>query len=264
MGNAKDSGSTLGYAGPIGLLAGKPSNETSTEWYGNALTGGITNAFGNPVGANEARRLNEQHLAEEQSRIAGEQAQRNQNIARLRAVYGIGDDASAQGNAHTLADTLRQYYQGVLGTNLRAADSQYATTSRQSRQNLARVGQLGSGLDAQSQAGTLSDYLRARQQAVLQASQARDSLSASLAGQRMGFENQINGGSIASPDFGAIAAQRDAALQQAQAQIAPAALGHLFTVAGQGYQQGRIQEAQGNQGMQAFGFGSSGGGGRIT
>jgi hypothetical protein len=121
------------------------------------------------------------------------QVQRHQNIAQLRAVYGIGDDAErAPTTQRTRSPTSSgSYYQDVLGANLREADSQYATTSRQSRQNLARVGQLGSGLDAQSQSGTLSDYLRARQQAVLQASAGARPPVANLTGQRMNFEGQI-------------------------------------------------------------------------
>lgn len=266
MGSASDSGSALGFAGPIGLLAGKPEYQTDEEFYANQLTGGIAGAFlGDPIGKNEQRRMTEEQLKEEQARVAQQKAIRDRNITQLRGVYGIGEDAAAKGNAKTLADFLGSYYQDLLTTNLGAVDQQYASTSRRSRQNLARVGQLGSGLDAQSQAGNLSDYLRARQQAVSQASGARDRVSSNLTGQRLGFENQISSGSLANPDFAGIASQRDGALQQAQAQIAPAAVGHLFNVAGAGYTNGRIQEAQGNQGMQAFGFGGGGGnGGRIT
>lgn len=264
MGGASKSNSGLGYAGPIGLLAGKPKNQTSGEFYANQLTGGIQGLLGNPVGQNEQRRLTEQQLQDEQARQAQERGVRDSNIGQLRAVYGIGDAPGAHQNAATLADFLGHYYKDLLGANLHEADNQFANTSRQSRQNLARVGQLGSGLDAQAQSGTLSDYLRARQQAVVQASSARDRLSSNLTGQRMNYEGQIAGGGLANPDFGSIAGQRDAQLQQAQMQIAPAALGHLFTVAGQGYNQGRIQEAQGNQGMQAFFGGSGGGAGRIS
>lgn len=266
MSGGSKSNSGLGYAGPIGLLAGKPKNQTSGEFYANQLTGGIQGLLGNPIGQNEQRRLEEIHLKEEQARQKQQRDIRDNNIAQLRAVYGIGDTGEAKNNAHTLADFLGHYYQDLLGVNLREADNQFASTSRQSRQNLARVGQLGSGLDAQAQAGTLSDYLRARQQAVIQASGARDRLNAGLTGQRLGFESQISGGGMANPDFGSIASQRDLTLQQAQAQIAPAAIGHLFNVAGAGYMNGRIQEAQGNQGMQAFGFGGggSGSGGRIS
>jgi hypothetical protein len=264
VGNAKDSGAGLGYAGPIGLLAGKPKNQTSSEFYANQLTGGIQGLLGNPLGNREQQRIDQQHLDQEQARIAAEQHQRDQNIAQLRSIYGIGDDETAHNNQRTLADFLGSYYRDVLGANLGEADKQYATTSRQSRQNLARVGQLGSGLDASSQSGTLSDYLRARQQAVLDAAQQRDRLNANLTGQRLNFEQQIQGGNLANPDFGGIAAQKQAQLDSARSQIAPAAIGHLFTVAGEGYQQGRIQEAQGNQGLQAFGFGSSGSRGSIT
>ncbi|HYE07657.1 MAG TPA: hypothetical protein VEL07_19215 [Planctomycetota bacterium] len=242
-------------------MYGREQGLTPTESATNAFTGGMfVNAF---QGAAEGR-AGEARYQSEQARVEAEQAERDGYIRQLRGVYGIGEDGEAQQNARTLADFLRTYYEESLGANLGAVDQQYASTSRRSRQNLARVGQLGSGLDAQSQAGNLSDYLRARQQAVMQASGARDRLNTGLTGQRMSFENQIASGGMASPDFAGIAAQRDAQLAQAQAQIAPAAVGHLFNVAGAGYQNGRIQEAVGNQGMQAFGFGGGGSSGRIS
>jgi hypothetical protein len=234
---------------------------TGTEAAANTLTGGMfVNSF---TGAVNGRHQKEQYDAE-QARLAEQQHQRDSNLAQLRAIYGVGDDETAHNNQRTLADYLGTYYRDVLGANLGEADKQYATTSRQSRQNLARVGQLGSGLDASAQSGTLSDYLRARQQAVLDAAQQRDRLNANLTSQRLNFEQQIQGGGLANPDFGGIAAQRQSTLDQARQQIAPAEIGHLFTVAGQGYQQGRIQDAQGNQGLQAFGFGNSSGRGSIT
>lgn len=212
----------------------------------------------------QARKDAKRRAGAQEDRLRQQEAERNANLGKVREAYGIGGTAAAQTNARTLADAINSYYQTSLSNNLREADNQYAGASRTSRQNLARVGQLGSGLDTASRSGTLSDYLKARQAAISTAGSSRDRLQNSLTSQRMGFENQISGGTMANPDFGAISAQRDATLAQAQSNVAPAALGSLFKTAGNTYFQGRIQEAQGNQGLQAFGFGNSNNRGSIT
>lgn len=202
------------------------------------------------------------HEAESAERMRVKQ--RDTNLAQLREVFGIGNSTSAKGNASTLSQAIEKFYKESLTGNLHQADDMYANTSRTSRQNLARVGQLGSGLDSASRSGTLSDYLRARQSAVSQAASARDRLTNSLTSQRLGLESQISGGSIANPDFGAIAGQRDSTLASAQSSIVPAAVGNLFNAAGNTYFNGRMQEAQGNQGLQAFGFSDQSNRGRIS
>jgi hypothetical protein len=200
----------------------------------------------------------------EANRLKDQQAGRDANIAKIRESFGVGTSAEAQGNARTLADRINQFYQNQLSSNLKASDDQYASTSRTSRQNLARVGQLGSGLDTSNKSGNLADYLRSRSNAVASAAGSRDRLTNSLTNQRLGYENQVSGGTVANPDFGAISASRDATLSQAQGQVAPAAVGNLFNTAGSTYFNGKVQEAQGNQGLQAFGFSDSTNRGRIS
>jgi hypothetical protein len=205
----------------------------------------------------------EDALASEQDRISDAIARRNANIAQLRSLFGVGDSSDAKVNARSIADAISNYYQQYLRQNLSQAEQGFAGSSRVSRQNLARVGQLGSGLDAGAQSSNLADFLRARQRAIAGASSARDNLTSSLTSQRLGLEGQVASGSQANPDFAAFAAQRDNTLQQAQKNIIPAAIGDLFTNAGQAYFTGRTQEAQGNQGLQAFNF-TGGTGGRVT
>lgn len=211
----------------------------------------------------EAQHQAEQQVADEEARQRGIIAERNANIAKIREAFGIGTSATAQDNATRLADTINQYYNDYLKQNLHTVDDQYAAASRTSRQNLARVGQLGSGLDTANRSTTLSDYLRGRQQAVSKAASAKDSLSASLANQRLGFENQIAGGG-ANPDFAGVANQQQALLSSAQSSIPSNAIGNLFSVAGQTYMQGQQQQALGNQGLSAFGFSDNNNGGRIS
>lgn len=206
----------------------------------------------------------EEALSAEKQRIADAIARRNANIAQLRGLFGVGDSADAKNHARTIADAVNNYYQQYLRNNLRQAEQGFAGASRVSRQNLARVGQLGSGLDAGAQSSNLADFLRARQRAITSAASARDGLTSSLTSQRLGLESQIASGSQANPDFAAYAAQRDNTLQQAQKNIIPAALGDLFTQAGQTYFMGRTQEAWGNQGLKAFGLSGNGTGGRVT
>lgn len=189
----------------------------------------------------------------EKRRLAGITAQRNDNLSRVREAYGIGNSQAAQGNAKTLADSIDQYYHDALTTNLQGVDDQYSSASRTSRQNLARVGQLGSGLDTSSKSGNLADFIRGRQTAVAKAAAARDSLQGRLGSQRLNLESSITAGG-ANPDFGTIASQQRGLLDQARSEVTPAAVGNLFDVAGASYFGGRQQEAQGNQGLQAFGF----------
>jgi hypothetical protein len=239
-------------------------------WAGTAIGTLVAPGLGTLLGygmvdqPRAAQRDAEEALGNEQQRIADAIARRNANIAQLRGLFGVGDSADAKNHARTIADAVNNYYQQYLRNNLRQAEQGFAGASRVSRQNLARVGQLGSGLDAGAQSSNLADFLRARQRAITSASSARDGLTASLTSQRLGLENQIGSGSQANPDFAAYAAQRDNTLQQAQKNIIPAALGDLFTNAGQAYFMGRTQEAQGNQGLQAFGLSGGGTGGRVT
>lgn len=215
--------------------------------------------------AGEQARKDAKDRTRDQERKAREQeGVRKANIGKIREAYGIGDSTTAQTNARTLADAINNYYKTQLSTNLKEADDQFASTSRTSRQNLARVGQLGSGLDTASRSGTLADFLKARQTGIVAAAGAKDRLVNNLTNQRLGYENAVSGGTMANPDFGAISTQRDATLSQAQSQVAPAAIGNLFTTAGNTYFNGRVQEAQGNQGLEAYGFSNSNKRGSIT
>lgn len=198
----------------------------------------------------------------EQRRIRDIGRARDANLAKVREAYGIGQSSTAQGNAKSLADSIDEYYRDSLNANLKGVDDQFANVSRTSRQNLARVGQLGSSLDSSTKSGNLADFIRGRQTAVSKAAAARDSLSGQLSNQRLNLENSITAGG-ANPDFAAIASQQRGVLDQAKSSVAPAAIGNLFNVAGSTYFTGRQQEAEGNQGLQAFGFTSSNGG-RIS
>ena len=214
--------------------------------------------------SHEAQNTAERRAKKQERAVRDQENARNANIVRIRENYGIGTSETAKASGKTLADAINRYYKSSLDTNLRSADDQFAATSRTSRQNLARVGQLGSGLDTSSRSGTLADYLKARQTGISAAAGAKDRLVNSLTSQRLGFENAVSNGTTASPDFGAISAQRDATLSQAQSSVAPAAIGSLFNTAGNTYFQGRMQEAQGNQGLEAFGFSNSNKRGSIT
>lgn len=212
----------------------------------------------------EAKKDAKKRAKAEESRLLEQQAVRNGYINQVREAYGIGTSGTAQGNAKKLSDSINEYYNKYLANSLRTVDDQYAGASRTSRQNLARVGQLGSSLDTASRSENLADFLRGRQQAVASAASAKDRLSSQLASQRMGLEGQISGGTIANPDLPGIAAQQQAAINSAQSQIAPQAIGSLFNQAGSTYFNGTVQDAMGNQGLAAFGFSNNNNRGRIT
>lgn len=211
----------------------------------------------------EAKSQAEKQASAEEDRQRAIIQDRQDQIARIREAFGMGTSATAQENATRLADTINEYYNNYLSQNLRTVDDQYAGASRTSRQNLARVGQLGSGLDSANKSTTLADYLRGRQTAVSKAAAAKDALSASLSNQRLSFENLISGGG-AAPDLAGVANQQKALLTQAQTNIPSNAVGDLFKVAGNTYYNGAIQQAQGNQGLSAFGFSDSNNSGRIS
>lgn len=200
----------------------------------------------------------------EEARLREQQAARDANIGQVREAYGVGSSATAQANAKTLSDSINEYYNNYLSNSLRTVDDQYAGASRTSRQNLARVGQLGSSLDTASRSGNLADYLRGRQQAVASAATAKDNLAAQLTSQRIGLENQISGGTVANPDLTGVASQQQAAIKSAQSQIPASAIGSLFNTAGSTYFNGTVQDAMGNQGLAAFGFSNNNNRGRIS
>lgn len=243
---------------------GAPNSYKNTG-IGSVVAPGIGTIIGYQMDEGAQARTDAQDAADaEAQRVADAQQKRDALLGRLREVYGVGTSSSAQGNARTIQDAIRQFYQAQLGTNLRNAEDQFAGSSRVSRQNLARVGQLGSGLDASARSSTLADFLKARQTAITQAQSSRDALTNKLTSQRLGLETGISTGQVANPDFSAYAASRDQALSEAQRNIVPQAVGNLFNAAGQTYFQGRVQEAQGNQGMSAFGFSNGSNRGSIT
>lgn len=231
-----------------------------TKWARYAATGPL---FWGMIGEHDDAKSQEKMAKEAEERQRRIEAERAANIGKIREQYGIGDSELAQTNQRTIADAINQYYQSILQQNTNSANQQFATSSRTSRQNLARIGQLGGGLDSAARSGTLADFLRSRQQALASAGSARDALKGNLDTQRLGYENAVSGGTVANPDFNAIATQRQNALSQAKSNILPRAVGDLFTTAGNTYFNGRMQEAQGNQGLQAFNFTSSNAG-RIT
>ncbi len=229
------------------------------------ILGAAAAAAGTGYSANqqhEAGNTAKRAAGRERDRIAGIEREKTGNIDRVRESYGIGTTTTAQQNQQRLADYLQNYYKDNLTSNLRSVDNQYATASRTSRQNLARVGQLDSGLDASSKSSTLADFLRGRQDAIAKAASARDGLSGRLAGQRQNFETSISTGQ-ANPDINSISAQQQSLLDSAKSSIPANAVAQGFNVAGSTYFNGRQQEANGNQGLQAFGFSGSNGG-RIS
>jgi hypothetical protein len=212
----------------------------------------------------KAKRSAEEEADAQARALQDAQNMRNANIAKLRELFGIGDTAAASSNAQTLNDAIKRLYATMASQGLRQADSGFADASRTSRQNLARVGQLGSGLEANAKSATLSDYLRARQKAITNAAGQRDSLRNQLNSQRMGLEQQIATGQVANPDFQSIIANRDASLSAARSNVVPSAIGQGLTVAGNAYFTGKTQEAQGNQGLNVFNFSNSNNRGSIT
>lgn len=243
---------------------GAPNHYKNTG-IGSVVAPGIGTIIGYQMDEGAQARTDAQDAADnEAQRIKAAQAHRDALLGRLGELYGIGSSTDAQTNQRTIADAIRQFYQAQLSTNLRNSEDQYASTSRVSRQNLARVGQLGSGLDASARSGTLADFLKSRQLAITQAQGSRDALQNKITGQRMNLEQAISTGQVANPDFSSYAAQRDQALSEAQRNIVPQAVGNLFNAAGQTYFNGRMQEAQGNQGLSAFGFSNNSNRGSIT
>lgn len=213
--------------------------------------------FWGMIGEHDAKKAAEKQAGEAEQRQRAIEAERAANIGKIREQYGIGDSALAQTNQRSISDAINEYYRSILTSQVNNANQQFATSSRTSRQNLARIGQLGGGLDSAARSGTLADFLRARQDALAQASRGRDALKSNLDTQRLGYENAVSGGTVAAPDFNAIATARQGALSQAQSNIIPRAVGDLFTTAGNTYFNGRLQEAQGNQGLSAFNFTNS-------
>lgn len=244
-----------------GYFSAKSHGYSNKDIATNYMTGGL---FASTVESGRQRDQQKKQYEEEQARVAAETARRHENVNALRAAFGLGDTPNAQANAKRLNDYLNDYYKAFLTNQLGQVDTQYTGATRQSRQNLARVGQLGSGLDAANKTQTLSDYLRGRQDAVARAAAAREGLGSQLAGQRQSLEGQINSGAAVNPDFNSYIAQQLATIDAAKAQIPANTVGNVFRIAGEGYRNGVYDQTQGNQGLSAFFGGGGGSGGRIS
>lgn len=197
----------------------------------------------------------------EQMRLQQQQAQRDANIAKLREIFGIGSTHAAQNNKMSMDDMLKNYYNSLSQNGLNQADTRFADLSRTNKQNLARMGNTGGGLEASTKAKTLSQYLQDRQNALSQAGNARNALSNSLVSQRQGLEGQLSSGTVANPDFSSIIANRDNTLRSANANVIPSAIGDVLNAAGSTFGAGAKQSAYGNQGLSIFNTKS---GGNIT
>lgn len=219
------------------------------------LFGGVTGGLaGGGLGWMEgkARGQAEDFAQGEQMRLQQQQAQRDANIAKLREIFGIGNTHAAFANKMSLDDMLKHYYNQLAQGGLHQADAGFGDISRVNKQNLARAGSTGGGLDASTKAKSLSQYLQERQEAMAKAGTARDALSNSLTSQRQGLEGQISSGTTANPDFSSIIANRDNSLRSANANVFPSAIGDVLNTAGGIFGQGARQSAYGNQGLSIF------------
>ncbi len=214
------------------------------------LTFGYTTAAGLAMDAKA--RMDNRIAADRDNAIAqgikDDQARRDYNIARVNSAFGIGDDATSKANAQTLASHLNDYYTNYLGEGLHQVNQGYDAANRTNRQNLARSGQIGGGVDAQQSGQTLSQYIQGRQQALGNAATAKTQLNNALTTQRQGIVSSITSNN-ANPDFSNLATEQSAALSNARSQLPTQQLANLFNVAGSTYNQGAVQNAWGNVGL---------------
>lgn len=211
------------------------------------------------VGSNIEQRRAARAQREQEDRVRQEQGRRDTYIGKIKDLFGVGTGADSATNSERLSKLLDQYYRDALDTNLGGVNQNYSGASRVSRQNLARSGQLGSGLDSSTRGGNLAEFLRQRQGAVQKAAQQKSDLASSLAALRTGLEGQVSSGSMTNPDFTSLATQQLGVVDQARANLVPQAVGSAFRQAGSTYYNGRVQEAQGNQGLRVFSGGGGGG-----
>jgi len=216
------------------------------------------------VQSNLEKRKAEEQAKVEAARVQKEQDRRNEYIGKIRDIFGVGTGADSAGNHKRLSDALNRYYQDNLRSNLGSVTQGYSGASRVSRQNLARAGQLGSSLDSQSRSGNLADFLRGRQQSIQQAGKVKQDLASSLERMRTGLESNVSNGSLTNPDFTNIANEQSRLLESARSNVQPAVIGSLFRQAGSNYYNGRVQEGQGNRGLQSFGIGGGNRGGSFS
>lgn len=244
---------------PVGLIYNRSrrGGMTKDEALQNSLTLGLNY---HKIRSGQIAREN---AASEQAALEASQGRRDGLIAQLRETFGLGTTQNAATNARTLSDYLSRYQRSALNANLGDIDQRYGAATRVSRQNLARVGQLGSGLDASAARGNLSDFIRSRQKAVAAAAKSKQELSTDLTATRVGLEGQINDGTLANPDFTALGRQNLSRIDSAQRDLLPAAVGQAFRQAGETYRGGQVAAANGNQGLTFFG-GGGGSNGRIS
>lgn len=199
-------------------------------------TGGM---FAGTAEANKARRDAEQAAAEAKASEAARQAKIDQNIKRIRTLYGVADDTpgadntEANANKSKLDAWLNDYGSTVESANDQSVQDQFGTAELESRRNLARQGLLGGSVDVQNQRNQLSQYIAGRQKALAAGRAAKTSAGQSLLTHRLQLEGQAATGTQLNPDFSAFTQQLQSGLDTARSNIAPSAVGNLFTVAGQ-------------------------------
>jgi hypothetical protein len=221
-------------------------------------TGGMATSA---VSSRVEKRRAERAQKEAEQRVKQEQERRDTYIGKIRDLFGVGTGGDSETNSARLSQLLDTYYRDALDTNLEGVNRGYSSASRISRQNLARSGQLNSGLDSTTRGGNLAEFLRQRQGAVQRSAQQKSDLSSSLAALRTNLEGQVSSGSMTNPDFTNFANQQLGLVEQARSNLIPQSVGNAFRQAGSTYYNGRVQEADGNQGLRVFGGGGGGGGG---
>ncbi len=200
------------------------------------LTGG---QFAGVAEANKARQDAEKQAAEAKAAEAARQAAIDENIKKVRTLYGVedttagADNSEADANKAKLDSWLNDYAGTVQNVNDQSVEDQFGSASLASRRNLARQGLTGGSVDVQNQRQQLSQYIAGRQSALAAGNAAKTQAEQSLTTNRLQLEGQAATGTQLNPDFNAFAQQLQSGLDTARANIAPTAVGNSFTIAGQ-------------------------------
>lgn len=185
----------------------------------------------------KGRKLAEDAANQARGDANSQQAQIDQAVTKLNAEYGVGDSAEAQANKTTQDATIAGFGKTTEKVNADQVNQGFQDQNVANRQNLARSGMLNSSVDVGAQRKNLGALIAGRQRAVAAGQGAARDLTMSTEGNRLSLVSQIQDGTLANPDFNAMAAQKNLQLQSATANVIPQAIGAGFTAAGGDYEQ---------------------------
>ena len=192
----------IGIGAGTGALSGAGAGSAISPGWGTAI-GAVVGAGTGALAGNATYEQQLQAKKDQQSQeaLAGQQQRDIEaKIAAARTAFGQGTGPASLANSQRLKDYQNQLwrsnYEGALGQ----AESQYSGGLSSTRQQLARAGLLGSGMEGMAIGNLQQQLLGGRMGAATGANQAQQQFQTGQSQQLAGLESAIRGGGTVSPE----------------------------------------------------------------